>query len=182
MHSNSLAQRRCCLYGLLFTWSVPLGRWFCCVPVDGVGLCLHCWHQRAYCSSARWWACTATVEWYWQAKTEELGGKPVQVPQISHGLTQARPRVSAARGWRLTAWFFELWLTVEDRRESRQEVPQPSSRPHVLPRYRTRITCGAGSVRYKYRPKQRQWPGHRGRGWNPNCGKSVLCFLQQRYR
>jgi hypothetical protein len=41
----------------------------------------------------------ATVEWYWQGKTEELGEKPVPVPlcppQISHGLTRARTRASA---------------------------------------------------------------------------------------
>jgi hypothetical protein len=46
----------------------------------------------------------ATVEWYWQEKTEELGEKPVPVPicppQIPHWLTQA----SAVRGWRRTAW------------------------------------------------------------------------------
>jgi hypothetical protein len=45
---------------------------------------------------------------YWQSKTEELGEKPVPVPlfppQIPHGLTQARTRVSAVRGRRLTTW------------------------------------------------------------------------------
>jgi hypothetical protein len=50
----------------------------------------------------------ARVEWYWQGKTEELGGKPVPVPlcppQIPHGLTQARTRASVVRGRRLTAW------------------------------------------------------------------------------
>jgi hypothetical protein len=50
----------------------------------------------------------ATVEWYWQEKTEELGEKPVPVPlcppQISHRLTRARTRASTVRGRRLTTW------------------------------------------------------------------------------
>jgi hypothetical protein len=44
------------------------------------------------------WVWRATVEWYWQGKTKELGEKPVPVPlcppQIPHGLTQARTRAS----------------------------------------------------------------------------------------
>jgi hypothetical protein len=40
------------------------------------------------------WVWRATVEWYWQGETEELGEKPVSVPlcppQISHGLTRAQ--------------------------------------------------------------------------------------------
>jgi hypothetical protein len=54
------------------------------------------------------WVCRATVEWYWQGKTEELGEKPVPVPlcppQIPHGLTRERTRTSAVRGRRLTTW------------------------------------------------------------------------------
>jgi hypothetical protein len=54
------------------------------------------------------WVWRATVEWYWQGKTEELGEKPVPVPlcppQIPHGLTRARTRDSAVRGRRLTTW------------------------------------------------------------------------------
>jgi hypothetical protein len=54
------------------------------------------------------WVWRATMEWYWQGKTEELGEKPVPVPlcpsQISHGLTRARIRASAVRGRRLTTW------------------------------------------------------------------------------
>jgi hypothetical protein len=54
------------------------------------------------------WVWTATVEWYWQGKIEELGEKPVPVPlcppQIPHGSTRARTRVYAARGRRLTTW------------------------------------------------------------------------------
>jgi hypothetical protein len=50
----------------------------------------------------------ATVEWYWQGKTEELEERPVPValcpPQIPHGLTRARTRDSAVRGRRLTPW------------------------------------------------------------------------------
>jgi hypothetical protein len=45
---------------------------------------------------------------YWLGKTEELGEKPVPLslcpPQIPHGLTRARTRVSAVRGRRLTTW------------------------------------------------------------------------------
>jgi hypothetical protein len=54
------------------------------------------------------WVLTATVEWYWQGKTVELGQKPVPVPlcppQIPHGLTRTRTLVSAVRGQRLTTW------------------------------------------------------------------------------
>jgi hypothetical protein len=54
------------------------------------------------------WVWRATVEWYWQEKTEELGEKPVPVPlfppHIPHGLTRARTRASAVRGRRLTTW------------------------------------------------------------------------------
>jgi hypothetical protein len=56
------------------------------------------------------WVWRATVEWYWQEKTEELGEKPVPVPlcppQIPHGLTWERTRASAVRGRRLTTWAF----------------------------------------------------------------------------
>jgi hypothetical protein len=63
----------------------------------------------------------ATVEWYRQWKTEELGEKPAPVPlcppQIPHGLNRARTRASAVRGRRLTAWamarsFRNLTLTT----------------------------------------------------------------------
>jgi hypothetical protein len=54
------------------------------------------------------WVWRATVEWYWQGKTEEPGEKPVPVPlcppQMPHGLTQARTRASAVRGRLLTTW------------------------------------------------------------------------------
>jgi hypothetical protein len=54
------------------------------------------------------WVWRATVEWYWQGKTEELGEKPVPVPlcppQIPNGLNRARTRASAVRGRRLTTW------------------------------------------------------------------------------
>jgi hypothetical protein len=54
------------------------------------------------------WVWRATVEWYWQGKTEKLGEKPVPVPlcppQIPHGLTRARTRASVVRGRRLTTW------------------------------------------------------------------------------
>jgi hypothetical protein len=52
----------------------------------------------------------ATVEWYWQGKTEELGEKPVPVPlcppQIPHGLTRARTLASAV------PWHFPFPLTL----------------------------------------------------------------------
>jgi hypothetical protein len=54
------------------------------------------------------WVLRATVEWYWQGKTEELGKKPVPVPlcppQIPRGFTRARTRASAVRGRLLTTW------------------------------------------------------------------------------
>jgi hypothetical protein len=54
------------------------------------------------------WVWRATVEWYWQGKTEELGERPVPLPlcppQIPHRLTRARTRASAVRGRRLTTW------------------------------------------------------------------------------
>jgi hypothetical protein len=47
------------------------------------------------------WVWRATVEWYWQGKTEYLGGKPVPVPlclrQISHEQTRARTQAPAFR-------------------------------------------------------------------------------------
>jgi hypothetical protein len=75
------------------------------------------------------WLCRATVEWYWQGKTEELGGKPVPVPlcppQNPHGLNRARTRVSAVRGQRLAAWSmlrqrYCLGIRLEDS-DKRQE-------------------------------------------------------------
>jgi hypothetical protein len=54
------------------------------------------------------WVWRATVEWYWQGKTEKVGEKPVPVPlcppQTPHGLTRGRTRASALRGRRLTTW------------------------------------------------------------------------------
>jgi hypothetical protein len=54
------------------------------------------------------WVWRATVEWYWQEKTEELEEKPVPVPlcppRIPHGLTRVRIRASAVRGRRLMTW------------------------------------------------------------------------------
>jgi hypothetical protein len=45
----------------------------------------------------------ATVERYWQEKTEKLEEEPVP-PQIPRGLAWARTLASAVRGRRLTAW------------------------------------------------------------------------------
>jgi hypothetical protein len=48
------------------------------------------------------------AEWYWQAKAEVVGEKPVPVslspPQISHGLVWDKTRTSVVTGQRLTAW------------------------------------------------------------------------------
>jgi hypothetical protein len=53
------------------------------------------------------WVWGATMEWYWQGNTDELGEKPVLLPlwttQVPHGLTQTRTRTSMRRQ-RLTAW------------------------------------------------------------------------------
>jgi hypothetical protein len=68
------------------------------VHVDGVGLglSLNCGHQRAYSLCTGWWVWRATVQWYWQGKTEERGEKPVPVPlcptQIPHELTGHEPK------------------------------------------------------------------------------------------
>jgi hypothetical protein len=66
-------------------------------------------HQRTYCSSPRWYmSVESVVEWYWQAKKENLGEEPFPVPlcppKIPLGLTRARTRASAVRDRRLTAW------------------------------------------------------------------------------
>jgi hypothetical protein len=54
------------------------------------------------------WVWRATVEWYWQGKTEELEEKPVPVPfyppQIPHDLSRALTQAFVVRGRRLTAW------------------------------------------------------------------------------
>jgi hypothetical protein len=50
----------------------------------------------------------APVEWYWQVKTEILGGKTCPSatfpPQIPRELTRDRTRPSLVRGRRLSAW------------------------------------------------------------------------------
>jgi hypothetical protein len=60
------------------------------------------------------WVWRATVEWYIDGKTEELGEKSVPVPlcppQIPHGLTRARTLASVVRGWRLTTWAYYVDL------------------------------------------------------------------------
>jgi hypothetical protein len=83
----------------------PFVFFYCC---GGVRLCL-CGTDAAnwpfvhpQMIMSEYWA---TVEWYWQEKTEGLEEKPVPVPlcpsQIPYGLPWARTRVPAVRGWRL---------------------------------------------------------------------------------
>jgi hypothetical protein len=79
-------------------------------PEDGVGQ-TEAW-MPAYVTILRIpqmiWVWRATVEWYWQGKTEELGEKRVPEslcpPQIPHGLTWMRTRASAVRDRRLKTW------------------------------------------------------------------------------
>jgi hypothetical protein len=55
-------------------------------------------------------------EWYWQAKTEELGEKhvplPLCPPQIPHGLTGSRtwPPRSETGDWPPEPWHGRVWL------------------------------------------------------------------------
>jgi hypothetical protein len=84
------------------------------------------------------WVWKATVEWYWQGKTEELGEKPVPVPlcpQISHGLTRARTRASAVRGRCLTTWAMArpFFMINSDIFSSIPKSHNRSLVPHVLP-------------------------------------------------
>jgi hypothetical protein len=78
---------------VLSTWSTDV---HVVVRVNGLRLSLNCDHQRAYCSFPdHYWVLRATVEWYWQGKTEELEEKPFPVPlgppKILHGLTRGHP-------------------------------------------------------------------------------------------
>jgi hypothetical protein len=85
----------------------------CCVLTYSYCSCetmsLNCILQRAYCLlQVDIWVCSATMEWYWQDKTEQLGEKSIPVslcpPQILHGLTRTRTQANALRGQRLTTW------------------------------------------------------------------------------
>jgi hypothetical protein len=87
------------------------------------------------------WVWRATVEWYWQGKTEELGEKSVPVPlcppQIPHVLTRAQTRASAVTGRWLTTWAMPRpirglsavfligrhWTVLRDRRILLRSVP-----------------------------------------------------------
>jgi hypothetical protein len=74
------------------------------------------------------WVWRATVEWYWQGKTEELGEKPVPVPlcppQNPHGLTRAshgripgsRPGQSMDLWW--TEWRWDRFFRLSFHRRS----------------------------------------------------------------
>jgi hypothetical protein len=89
----------------------------CCTCRWGETTSLNCGHQRAYCSTPRWyiWVCRATVEWYWQGKTEGLWEKNLsQCHFVAYGLTRAsanRRKISTnagqhneRRGHTSTAW------------------------------------------------------------------------------
>jgi hypothetical protein len=89
------------------------------VHVDGVRLSL--WAAATnwpivHPSDGTIWVWRATAEWYWQEKTEELGGKPVPVSfcssQFPHGLTRARTRVAVVKTLLLTAWVMVLRNTA----------------------------------------------------------------------
>jgi hypothetical protein len=57
-------------------------------------------HPRMICKYG------ATVEWYWQGKTEQHGGKSVPVPlfppQIPYGLAQSQTQAFTVKGYQLT--------------------------------------------------------------------------------
>jgi hypothetical protein len=66
-------------------------------------------HQRAYCSSSRWYmSLDSHGRMILTGETKELGKKPVPVPlyplQIPHGLTRTRTWATAVRVRRLMAW------------------------------------------------------------------------------
>jgi hypothetical protein len=104
------------------------------VHVDGARLCLWTAVSNGPISypPVDIWEWRATVKWHWQEKTEELGEESVPVPlcqpQIRHGLTRARTRVSALGGrpaWAMArpiCWlaiicsnrFWTLWDNVYD--------------------------------------------------------------------
>jgi hypothetical protein len=74
----------------------------CCSCRWGETTSLNCGHKRVCCSSpSDTWAWRATVEWYWQGNTEELGQKSVPLQlcplQIPHGLTWVWIRASTSR-------------------------------------------------------------------------------------
>jgi len=87
----------------------------CCSCRWGETVSLNCGHHPP----GDIWVWRATVEWYWQGKTEELGEKPVPVPlwppQIPHGMTLgANPGLRCERPAtnRLSygiAWLFVRW-------------------------------------------------------------------------
>jgi hypothetical protein len=74
---------------------------------------LNCGHQRAYCSSQRWYMIIQSHGGMILGgeNGKKLGENPAPVPlclpQKPHGLTGARSRASAVRGWRL--WQPESW-------------------------------------------------------------------------
>jgi hypothetical protein len=81
----------------------------CCSSCQWGEMSLNCDHQRAYCSSSRWYmGMESMVEWYWQGKPKNSEKKLVPVPpcppEIPHGMIRKRNRASAVTRLRLTAW------------------------------------------------------------------------------
>jgi hypothetical protein len=100
------------------------------------------------------WVWRATVEWYWQGETEELGENPVPVPlcspQIPHGLTRAWTLARAVRGRRLTTWAMARPLQNNSSSERPGLLPISLSVCSWLPVVRSRTNS------------QRLWPWSAG--------------------
>jgi hypothetical protein len=66
---------------------------------------LNCGHQRAYCSSPRWYVnMESNGGMILTGKTEELGEERAPVPLCPSQIPQGQTRASEMRGRRLTAW------------------------------------------------------------------------------
>jgi hypothetical protein len=115
------------------------------------------------------WVWRATVEWYWQGKTEELGEKPVPVPlrppHIPHGLT----RSSAVRGRRQTTW---AMARPFQRVNASYTLPQMAP-PHTKTKTQSTATLSLSTVIISIWQEadspirssvQRVWPNRKWRG------------------
>jgi hypothetical protein len=91
------------------------------------------------------WAWKATVEWYWQGESKELGENLVPVPfcppKVQHGLTRTQARTFAMRGLRLTGWAMaRLIRRLIDKSIKKKRLPEYSWQliRHVFPLNRLR--------------------------------------------